>query len=141
MDKGPLLLTTGTSSNQYPVWTRGTLVRDFHIPGCKSTKLVIKPGGVPTVKIQAIKESILKRKIQKLKEEQQELASNTEDNDSDSEKDKYDEKIAELDKKLESLQKEKHKLFLVLRQVLQKEKKRQQALALSKSQQEAAKYV
>ena len=119
------------------VWTKGALARD-NIHACRTPKLVIPVTSPTGLKAKAIKKAIWKRKLEQLKKEREEEASRKEEEKTnDSEQTKYDEKIAELGKQLENFQKEKHKVFLSLKQVLQEEKSRQQAIALKKSQQEA----
>ena len=46
----------------------------------------------------------------------------------------YEEKTIEAEKRLEALNRNKHKLFLILKQVLQNEKKKMQAIATKKAE-------
>lgn len=122
------------------VWTKGALVRD-KIPACKTTSLKIKCTKPPPKKLTALKKSILKQKLSEIERERQEIASRAQEEESEGTgKNEYDEKIAELGKKLESLQKDKHNMFLQLKQVLQREKNKQQKAALKKTQQEQPRY-
>ena len=118
------------------VWTKGTLVRD-KIPACKRTTLKIKYVKPSPKKLRMFKKGILQRKLLQMQQDKEEADSRAKEVESvDNETNMHDEKITELGKKLESLQKEKHNLFIQLKQILQSEKKRQQSLALKKTQEQ-----
>jgi hypothetical protein len=119
--------------SEWPLWTKGALLRD-RIPAGRSVQITVKKKDLPIKKRDVTKRSILRRKLAEKEENQRELAAAKCEDMQSSEGRLNEEHIAEQAKKLELLQKEKHKLFLLLKKALQRDKLQQQNLALKKSQ-------